>query len=264
MYGCQLWFQSKQVMLVKKLQTVQNEAVRIIVGAFCTAPHEPLHQLLFILPMDLWLTMLRQNTAIRLYRVSKESQLLSRLRGDWAHTALQTLAEWATPNSLHLDHFPDLPPEAPTWNGKADWDYPQAANAITNLCKEGQAITIYCKGTVLSNLWEDGKQVEATSAVLYHNSQEWKHKEEVFGETVTSNNTTIHPPLPALEIITDFLASYQTTTQQNLLVITPSMLATNKVLDARPYEEQPISLDCLQKLGYFGSPDPSPLSASGG
>src|SRR5229473_2583472 len=35
-YGCQLWFTRKQVTLVKKLQTVQNEAVRVIAGAFCT------------------------------------------------------------------------------------------------------------------------------------------------------------------------------------------------------------------------------------
>ena len=75
-YGCQLWFTGKQVTLVKKLQTVQNEAVRVIAGAFCTAPHEPLHQLLTILLMDLRLTMLTQNLAIRLYKVSKESQLL--------------------------------------------------------------------------------------------------------------------------------------------------------------------------------------------
>ena len=37
-YGCQLWYKGKQVTLVKKLQTVQNGAVRVISGTFCTTP----------------------------------------------------------------------------------------------------------------------------------------------------------------------------------------------------------------------------------
>src|SRR6202789_2695412 len=82
-YGCQLWYRGKQVTLVKKLQVVQNEAVRIISGTFRTTPREPLHQLLTILPMDLRLTMLVENTARRLYKVPKESQLLVRLGGEW-------------------------------------------------------------------------------------------------------------------------------------------------------------------------------------
>ena len=82
-YGCQLWFHGKQVTLVKKLQIVQNKAIKIISGTFCTTPCEPLHQLLSILPMDLWLTKLTQNMALRLYWVLSESQLLTQLGGDW-------------------------------------------------------------------------------------------------------------------------------------------------------------------------------------
>jgi hypothetical protein len=84
-YGCQLWFTGKQVGLVKKLQVVQNDAVRMISGTFRTTPREPLHQLLNILPMDLRLNMIVQNSALRLYRVPKASQLLKRLGGAW-HT----------------------------------------------------------------------------------------------------------------------------------------------------------------------------------
>ena len=75
-YDCQLWFTGKQKTLVKKLQMTQNEAVKVIAGMFCTMPHKPLHQLLTILPMDIWLKMLTQNMALRLYRVLKDSQLL--------------------------------------------------------------------------------------------------------------------------------------------------------------------------------------------
>ena len=72
-YSCQLWYTGKQVTLVKKLQTVQNDAVRIISGTFRTTPRDPLHQLLTILPMDLRLSILTQNTALRLYRAPKGS-----------------------------------------------------------------------------------------------------------------------------------------------------------------------------------------------
>jgi len=52
-YRCQLWFRGRQVTLVKKLQTVQNDVVRIISGTFRTTLREPLHHLLTILPMKL-------------------------------------------------------------------------------------------------------------------------------------------------------------------------------------------------------------------
>ncbi len=84
-YGCQLWYTGKQVTLVKKLQIVQNEVVRLISGTFRTTPCDPLHQLLNILPVDLRLNMLLQKTAFRLYRAPKGSQLLVRLGGAW-HT----------------------------------------------------------------------------------------------------------------------------------------------------------------------------------
>ena len=87
-YGCQLWYMGKQVTLVKKLQTVQNEAVRIISGTFRTTPREPLHQLLTIIPMGLHLDMLTQSTALRLYKAPRSSQLLRRLGPAWHSPAL--------------------------------------------------------------------------------------------------------------------------------------------------------------------------------
>jgi hypothetical protein len=75
-YGCQLWYTGKQVTLVKKLQTVQNEAVHIISGTFRTTPREPLHQLLSIFPINLHLDMITQDTALRFYKAPKCSQLL--------------------------------------------------------------------------------------------------------------------------------------------------------------------------------------------
>jgi len=134
-------------MLVKKLQVIQNEAVRVIAGAFHTTPCELLHQLLTILPVDLRLTMLTQNMAIRLYKVLKESQLLRRLKGNWympqphnpplptpnnhrAHTTLCSLAARVSVKGPRIVSFPELPPGSPTWAGRVqcipkqnDWDY---------------------------------------------------------------------------------------------------------------------------------------------
>ena len=87
-YRCQLWYTGKQVTLVKKLQTVQNEVVRIISGTFRTTPREPLHQLLTIIPMGLCLDMLTQSTALRLYKAPRSSQLLRRLGPAWHSPAL--------------------------------------------------------------------------------------------------------------------------------------------------------------------------------
>ena len=75
-YSCQLWFTGKQVSIVLKLQRVQNEVVWIISRSFSTAPCNPLHQILSILPISLHLDMLTLNYALRLYRLPRDSQLL--------------------------------------------------------------------------------------------------------------------------------------------------------------------------------------------
>ena len=82
-YGCHMWFTGKQKTLIKKLQTVQNKAVRIILGTFRTMPREPLHQLLTIFPMEVRLNMLLQNSALHLYKVPQESQLLKESGTCW-------------------------------------------------------------------------------------------------------------------------------------------------------------------------------------
>jgi hypothetical protein len=134
-YRCQLWYTGKQKELVKKLQTVQNEAVKIISGTFRTTPREPLHQLLTIFPMEFRLNMLLQNSALWLYKVSQESQLLWRLGGAW-HTPDPSDLPLPTPNNLnttstlrklaarvpamgpHIDPFPNIPADTPAWQGR--------------------------------------------------------------------------------------------------------------------------------------------------
>ena len=68
-YGCQLWYTGKQRPLGSRLQTAQNEAVKITSGSFRTAPRESLRELLSILPIDLRFDMLTKTYALRLYRL---------------------------------------------------------------------------------------------------------------------------------------------------------------------------------------------------
>jgi hypothetical protein len=189
-YGCQLWYTGKQKMLVKKLQTVQNDVVRIISGAFRTTPRELLHQLLTILPMDLRLDMLTQSTALRLYRVPNESQLRRRLGEQWytlspdelplptpnntrTNTTLRRLAAKVSPHGPRVDPFPILPEGAPSWNGRCQVipklgcaNHEEATAAWVNACKVGLLINIFCEGVFSNKNCTDAKQVGAALAAL--------------------------------------------------------------------------------------------------
>jgi hypothetical protein len=173
-YGCQLWYTGKQKGLVKKLQLVQNEAVRIISESFRTAPREPLHQLLNILPMDLRLDKLTQSSALRLYRLPRSSQLLRRLGEGWYqpdptdpplpmpnngrnNTALRTLAARVSSEGPRTDPYLVLPEGVPDWNGrveiiprKGDEDYDRLTEAMVRACQQGNTINIFCEGVVLN------------------------------------------------------------------------------------------------------------------
>jgi hypothetical protein len=132
-YGCQLWFTGKQKTLIRKLQVVQNKAIKIISGAFRTTPREMLHHLLNIFPNDLHLRMLTDNSATCLYRLQRSSQVLVWLGKDWhltpehllltptrskARTALRALASHVDPDGPHIEAFPDTLPGAPHWGGR--------------------------------------------------------------------------------------------------------------------------------------------------
>jgi hypothetical protein len=271
-YGCQLWFTGKQVALVKKLQTVQNDAVKIISGSFRTAPREALHHLLTILPMDLRLNMLIQNTALRLYRVPKDSQLLKRLGRDWhppspdeqplpvqtrrkLKTTLSALAARVPAQGPRVNPFPDVPVGAPNWNGRIltipkqkDSDYSLIDHAATTACQEGFAVNVYCDGLLSNKDRADSKQLGAAAAVLYHEGREFGHSEQVFGETMTKSDTLIRSLSPALDLLTLFLATRPAHAHTPIIILSPSALAINRSLDASPHEEQAAALCHLEKL----------------
>ena len=205
---------------------------------------------------------------------------LKRLRGDWyapgrddltlpipntnsSRTTLRSLADRVSPRGPRVDPFPELPPGAPYWGGRVkaipkqdDWDYKQVSEAAANLCKKGQTINIYSVGVFSNERREDGKQIGACSAVLYHQGREWKHTERVLGETVMTNDTAIRSLSPALEVLADFLSSTQVEPQCNTLVFLPSKFAINRALDGSPHDDQAVVIRFLKQLGELRTAHP--------
>ena len=88
-YGCQLWATAGNYKtLTKKAQMVFNEGVKVISGAFRTAPREALHELTRVLPARHFFDKLTHTSALRLYRVPPTSQLLARLGPEWGQRTL--------------------------------------------------------------------------------------------------------------------------------------------------------------------------------
>ncbi len=272
-YGCQLWYTGKQVTLVKKLQTVQNEAVQLISGMFQTTPCEPLHQLLNILPIDLHLNMLLQKTAFRLYKAPKGSQLLIRLGGDWhspstndlpllapnrasLKTTLCTLAARVPVNGPWVDPFPNLPPGAPGWNGQVkvipkqkEWDYEHVTNSLIAKCRKGSTINIFCDGLISNNGCPDGKQIGTTAAVLYQEGKEAHHLKRVLGKSVTEQDTMICALHSGMDLLISFLDSQPTQQHKLINFALASETALKKALDTSPHGDQAESIKILERLG---------------
>jgi hypothetical protein len=83
-YGSQLWYLTGAAKgLLNMVQRVQNDMVRQVTGAFRTAPREPLLHFTRMLPMKFFIEKLTYTSALRLYRLPWESQILHRLGEDW-------------------------------------------------------------------------------------------------------------------------------------------------------------------------------------
>jgi hypothetical protein len=108
-WGCQLWFcQGGTKGLVKNLQQVQNEMVKVITGSFHTAPRETLLQITHMLPMHHFLEKLTYTSVLRLYRLPSKSQLLQRLGPEW-HLMDQNNLPLLVQRTGHGNHLTLLP-----------------------------------------------------------------------------------------------------------------------------------------------------------
>jgi hypothetical protein len=141
-YGCQLWYREngKGVKkLIVQLQLVQNKMVKVVAGAFRTAPHKALLEITRMLPMQFHLAKLTHTSALCLYRLPQASQLLCCLGPSWhvpgqgdhqlvvpVHpgmpgcpnlrpTALEALAAWVPSEGPCIDVTALTPWDVPNW-----------------------------------------------------------------------------------------------------------------------------------------------------
>jgi hypothetical protein len=141
-WGCQLWFKEGGTKgLVKMLQQVQNEMVKVVTGAFHTVPREALLQITRMLPMCHFLEKLTYTSALRLYRLPRNSQILRRLGHYWYSTGHgdqptllpggvdQPVNSW----TLHPTVLEALAQRVPSWGPRVDvvavspWEVPNWA-----------------------------------------------------------------------------------------------------------------------------------------
>ena len=95
---------------------------------------------------------------------------------------------------------------------------------------------------------DDGKQLGATSAVLYQEGRELRHEERVLGQTVPDTDTSLRALHAAFDTLTYFLGNL-TTRQANLVTISsPSGAAISKALDTSPHDNQEESISFLRRL----------------
>jgi hypothetical protein len=98
----------------------------------------------------------------------------------------------------------------------------------------------------------NAKQLGAASAVLYNLGREFKHKEQVFGETITEAETRTRSLSPGLELLADFLSSQaekDAPIPREAIIIFPHTTAPKKMLDPTPHAEQPIAIGHLNSIG---------------
>ena len=149
-YGCQLWANSRKYkMLVKTVQGVFNEGVKVISRAFRTALREALHEITQVLPARHYLEKLTATSTLRLYHVPVTSQLQRRLGPDWCldpsggpdlsnegpvipiqragprvraqrPTALEALGERVPVQGPHADIVAVAPWEVPNWRARVN------------------------------------------------------------------------------------------------------------------------------------------------
>ena len=164
--------------------------------------------------MDLQLNMLTQNTALWLYKLPRDSQLLIQLGENWhspspneptlpmpnnkrANTSLRTLAGRVKVNRPCIDPFPDLPVGALHWNRqvqilprKDKREYKGITKAFIELCHIGTTVNVHCEGTLSNKGRADGKQLGAAAAVLYYQGREKSHAKLTFRESITETNAS--------------------------------------------------------------------------
>ena len=221
--------------------------------------------------------MIVQNSAIRLYRVLKESQLLKQIRGIWytpiannlslsvlihsnVKTMLHDLATRVPANSPCIKAFSKISQGVPKWGRRVhsipkqkDWDYEVITNTLTAACQNDSLVNIFCDRVQSNKDQNDGKQLGATLVVLYQGGRERWHKERVLGETVTDSDTLLHSLHAGFDALTHFLENITMEPSNFVTLALPFRVAVNRALDVFSHKDQEMSIliPWLRRLGII-------------
>jgi hypothetical protein len=216
-YGSLLWFKKANTKkLVNYLQRVQNEGVKVITGAFRTAPREALLQITRMIPMRFFLEKLSHTSALRLYRLPRSSQLLRRLGPRWyaprpgdlplpvptpanrpqpnsiarQPTSLEELAARVPSDGPRIDVTAIPPWEVPIWTDRVS--YMGVINPLTrrrwthdlHWSTEGMNIAIVHVAATITNEGRDDGKIVGGAAASVKLGTRWGERPKVGGWTL--------------------------------------------------------------------------------
>jgi hypothetical protein len=278
-YGCQLWYKENGTKgLVNMLQKVHNDMVKVVSGAFRTAPREALLQLTRMLPMRHHLDKLTHTSALRLYRLPRASQLLRRLGPHWyvpgrsdhplvvarasagagrstqRPTALEALAA-RIPSDGPRVNVTSVPPwEVPNWVGHlsfmgvvSPWVRTAWTRDLTNSV-EGLSILISHAAAVLSNRGRNDDRVAGGAAATFSVGGS---PLSILGWSIGDRLTQFDADVFAIAKTAEALACYYTEgvpTPDNMFILSPSSSALMAVKNPRSTSSQAASLMFHQAL----------------
>jgi len=276
-YGLALWAHKGLEKHFKQVELVQNQAVCHISGSFRTAPREPLHQILAILPIKTRANMLLLNVALRYCRLPRESQVLKRLEPMWqGWTSVTELdlplpvpVSWrrnfdTTLTGLARKHIPEsvlrvkphaIPPWGlPKWGNRLTLDAATCkgdARSILNqeiqdLTKMGSNLIVFATdGTGTQGNGNNATQWYATAAVAYQHGVEVRHGERLIGTEAAGNLLTARAIESAAITAQLFLVDCQAKnlpTPDHLIILTNNAGAINRLSNFGPHPTQPVSI----------------------
>ncbi|KAI0255563.1 hypothetical protein BJV78DRAFT_1176767 [Lactifluus subvellereus] len=217
-------------------EMVQNQAVRLISGSFCTAPLEPLHQML----------------APSQSKLPRESQLLKRLEQTWVGWATVTESDLPLPVPVtwRLNFTTTLTgiarrfiPETalrPRPHAIPPWSLPNGGDARCALTEE-----ICTLAGSTSTLLIFATDWHATSAVAYHQGPEVRHSERLVRTESAGNLIAARAIESAAALAQLILVEWQANRKDlpnHLVIMTNNAGSINRIAKFGPHPTQPADL----------------------
>ena len=276
-YGLALWAPRALKKHYNQVEAVQNLAVRLISGSFRTAPLEPLHQILAILPIKTRSHMLLLNAALRFCRLPRESQVLKRLETAWEGwtspteqdlplpvpvtwrtnftTTLTGLARQFIPESTVRVRPHATPPWGlPKWGNRLLLDPSTCrGNARLALTREIHSLStaahtlllFAAEGTAIQGEDNNAKQWHATAVVAYHQGPEVRHGERLIGTDMAGDLIAARAIESAAAMAQTILVEWQANRRpipDRVVIATNNAGSINCIANLGPHPTQQVSI----------------------